>query len=73
MTDRRGHGVTDPDLMTVAEVARVLRVSDRTVQRWASNGFIPPPINLRGMVRYRQSDITTWLAQRQTETRAGGV
>jgi excisionase family DNA binding protein len=45
----------DDQLLNVAEVARALRVSKRTVQRWVKSGTVPAPIRLGGQSPY-------WLA-----------
>lgn len=46
---------TLPDLLTIGEVARLLRVSPLTVKRWGKNGKLPAiRINSRGDRRYRK-------------------
>jgi excisionase family DNA binding protein len=34
------------ELLTVTEVAQVLRVSADTVRRWAEKGLLPPPLRV---------------------------
>jgi excisionase family DNA binding protein len=48
-------------LLTIKDVAEILRVDTRTVRRYFSNGVIPPPIILGGSVRWRASDIQKWI------------
>ena len=44
-----------PDLLTVKEVAQLLRVSPLTVKRWGKKGKLPAiRINSRGDRRYRK-------------------
>ena len=44
-----------PDLLTVREVAELLRVSPLTVKRWGKKGKLPAiRINSRGDRRYRK-------------------
>ena len=44
-----------PDLMTIAEVASLLRVSILTVKRWGKKGKLPAiRINSRGDRRYKK-------------------
>jgi len=44
-----------PDLMTIAEVASLLRVSILTVKRWGKRGKLPAiRINSRGDRRYKK-------------------
>lgn len=47
-----------PDLLTVREVAEVLRVSPLTIKRWGKRGKLPAiRINSRGDRRYRKEAI----------------
>ena len=56
-----------PDLMTVAEVADLLRVSKLTVKRWGKRGKLPAiRINARGDRRYRKEAVL-WLLGIQVE------
>lgn len=51
-----------PDLLTVREVAEVLRVSPLTIKRWGKKGKLPAlRINSRGDRRYRKEQILTLL------------
>lgn len=50
-----------PDLLTVREVAEVLRVSPLTIKRWGKRGKLPAiRINSRGDRRYRREAVF-WL------------
>jgi len=50
-----------PDLLTVREVAGVLRVSTLTIKRWGKRGkLVPIRINSRGDRRYKKEAIL-WL------------
>lgn len=50
-----------PDLLTVKEVAQVLRVSPLTIKRWGKRGKLPAiRINSRGDRRYRKEAVF-WL------------
>ncbi len=50
-----------PDLLTVQEVAQVLRVSPLTIKRWGKRGKLPAiRINSRGDRRYRKEAVF-WL------------
>lgn len=46
-----------PELLTTLEVADVLRVSSRTVERWTSAGEIPAKVNRGRIVRYVLADV----------------
>jgi len=50
-----------PDLLTVREVAQVLRVSTLTIKRWGKRGKLTPiRINSRGDRRYKKEAVQ-WL------------
>ena len=56
-----------PDLLTVAEVADLLRVSKLTIKRWGKRGKLPAiRINARGDRRYRKEAVL-WLLGIQGE------
>jgi len=47
-----------PDLLTVSEVADLLRVSVLTIKRWGKRGKLPAiRINSRGDRRYRKEQV----------------
>ncbi|MDO8487843.1 MAG: MerR family transcriptional regulator [bacterium] len=50
-----------PDLLTVREVAQILRVSTLTIKRWGKRGKLTPiRINSRGDRRYKKEAVL-WL------------
>lgn len=50
-----------PDLLTVREVAELLRVSPLTIKRWGKRGKLPAiRINSRGDRRYKKAAVL-WL------------
>lgn len=56
-----------PDLLTVGEVAELLRVSKLTIKRWGKRGKLPAiRINARGDRRYRKEAVL-WLLGIQSE------
>ena len=47
-----------PDLLTVREVAEIMRVSILTIKRWGNRGkLVPIRINSRGDRRYRKNQV----------------
>lgn len=55
-----------PDLLTVREVAELLRVSPLTIKRWGKRGKLPAiRINSRGDRRYKKEAVL-WLLGMQT-------
>ena len=51
------HGSTDEVYIRTAEAARILRVSPKTVSRWAKEGKIPHVMTLGGHRRFPSSAI----------------
>tara|TARA_R110002074_G_scaffold147861_1_gene298921 strand:+ start:577 stop:780 length:204 start_codon:yes stop_codon:yes gene_type:complete len=56
--------------LTRNELAARWRVSRRTLERWAAEGYGPPVVAIGGNVRYRLTEIETWEA-RQTRSSRG--
>ncbi|KKU09358.1 MAG: hypothetical protein UX12_C0016G0015 [Candidatus Collierbacteria bacterium GW2011_GWC1_45_47] len=53
-----------PDLLTVSEVAQLLRVSTLTIKRWGKRGKLPAiRINSRGDRRYKKESVL-WMLKR---------
>lgn len=57
-----------PDLLTVREVAEVLRVSPLTIKRWGKRGKLPAiRINSRGDRRYKKEAVLWLLGMQEKE------
>jgi excisionase family DNA binding protein len=57
-----------PDLLTVREVAELLRVSPLTIKRWGKRGKLPPiRINSRGDRRYKKESVLWLLGMQSSE------
>ncbi len=52
-----------PPLMTVFEVARVLRISTRSVWRLVTSSKLVEPIRIGGSIRWRRADLQDWIAR----------
>ncbi len=50
-------------LMTLSEVAKTLRVSEKTVRRLVARGF--PHVRFGRVLRFEQADVQRWLAARR--------
>jgi excisionase family DNA binding protein len=48
-------------LLTVDDVAAMLRISTRTVRRMADSGQMPRPLRLSSCLRFKRSDIDQWI------------
>jgi len=58
-----------PDLLTVSEVATILRVSTLTIKRWGKRGKLPAiRINSRGDRRYKKESVLWMLGINPTTT-----
>ncbi len=53
--------LSQPLLVSIAEVAQMLRASIRTIERMLATGEIPEPVRLRGSRRWRREDIVAWV------------
>lgn len=55
-------GHQEPLLITALELARLMRVSTRTLWRLRSAGELPEPVRFGGAVRWRFDEIRKWIA-----------
>jgi PTS system nitrogen regulatory IIA component len=62
--------MTDGDILTIEEVAKYLRVSERTVYDWAQKGEIPAG-KIGTVWRFKREEIERWVNERlSTKSRA---
>lgn len=59
----------DDDILTIEEVARYLRVSERTVYDWAQKGEIPSG-KIGTVWRFKKSEIERWVNERLSSSRS---
>lgn len=52
-----------PRMLTVQDVAAIIKCSARTVYRLADSGRMPPPSRLGALARWNAAVIATWIAQ----------
>jgi predicted DNA-binding transcriptional regulator AlpA len=52
-----------PNLMTMTEVAAVVRAPTDTLRYWRSIGSGPPSFKLGRRVVYREDDVNAWIAE----------
>jgi excisionase family DNA binding protein len=55
------------ELLTTAEVAQMLRVSQKTIARWVNLGQLPAVKLPSGQFRIRRADIEKLLGDRSTD------
>ncbi|MCI5644683.1 MAG: helix-turn-helix domain-containing protein, partial [Treponema porcinum] len=53
----------EDDILTIEEVAKYLRVSDRTVYDWAQKGEIPAG-KIGTVWRFKKSEVENWVNER---------
>ena len=53
----------EDDILTIEEVAKYLRVSDRTVYDWAQKGEIPA-VKIGTVWRFKKSEVENWVNER---------
>ena len=51
-------------LLTQSDAAKLLRLSERTLERLRLQGGGPPFVKAGRSVRYRESDLDAWIAAR---------
>ena len=61
-----------PDLLTVAEVATVLRTTREAVYKLVERGQLPGVIRLRKRVLVERESLVHWVNQNRTPSSAGG-
>lgn len=59
----RGEFFMGDDILTIEEVAKYLRVSDRTVYDWAQKGEIPAG-KIGTVWRFKKSEVESWVNER---------
>lgn len=52
------------ELLTVAELADLLKLKRGTLDRWRAANLGPAWIEVGGQFRYRREDVDAWLAER---------
>ena len=62
--------MSNDEILTVKEVAQLLKVAEKTVYTMAQNDELPA-FKVRGQWRFRREHIDRWIDQ-QTERKAGG-
>ncbi|AYJ33224.1 DNA-binding protein [Corynebacterium xerosis] len=53
--------VSLPTLLTAAETAQYLRISEGTLRNWRAEGRGPAPLHMGRRVVYRATDVAAWI------------
>ncbi len=59
-----------PQIMTKADLAALIQLSARSVERLARTGKLPAPIVIGGSRRWRRSEVEAWLDRLAQEPQA---
>ena len=60
----------EPAVLTVADVAAKLQISERTVFRWKDAGKLPQPMRLGGwLLRWDREQFEEWLEKQSAASR----
>ncbi|MFO0942066.1 MAG: helix-turn-helix domain-containing protein [Pirellulales bacterium] len=57
------HDAQDVSLITILELAKLLKISTRTLWRMLKAERLPEPIRLGSAVRFRLDDVKDWIAR----------
>ncbi|MFD2674805.1 helix-turn-helix transcriptional regulator [Gulosibacter bifidus] len=58
-------------LLTIQDLAQRMQVSTSTLYRWRSEGTpLPPSIRIGKSIRWRESDVAQWIADKNVEVAA---
>ena len=50
-----------PELLTIRELAAILKVSQRSIWRLVASGQLVGPLRVGGSIRWRRDDIRNWI------------
>jgi excisionase family DNA binding protein len=59
------------EILTLPEVAQLLKVAEKTVYTMAQTGQLPA-FKVRGQWRFKRVDIDRWIEQQKAASRDGG-
>jgi excisionase family DNA binding protein len=66
MERKRKHDYAPDDMLNKVQLADVLGVSARTIDRWVTDGEAPPYLRLpRNRLRWKWSDVVAWMEARR--------
>lgn len=55
--------VAPEEILTVRELARMLRVNPRTIYNWRKEGYGPRVVRVRGVLRWIRSEVDRFLKE----------
>lgn len=63
--------ISDSAMLTVADVARLVNCSVRSVYRLVDTGAMPTPVRIGGLRRWRRAQIEAWIADGCPKVKGG--
>lgn len=57
------------EILTIVEVAQLLKVAEKTVYTMAQKGELPA-FKVRGQWRFKRDDLDTWIERQKVEAQA---
>jgi excisionase family DNA binding protein len=64
--------VSNDEILTLKEIAQLLKVAEKTVCTMAQNSELPA-FKVRGQWRFRREDIDRWIDQQMEKAAGGGL
>ena len=58
------------EMLTVRDMASLLRITTRAVHAQRSRGKLPNPIRIGRLVRWRRAEVERWLLEKQADADA---
>ncbi len=62
---------TESEMLTVADVARILNVSKHTIYGWRRKKIAPPHIQVNGAIRFPKDRLMQWIDSASVESTSG--
>ncbi len=66
---RRSHSISD-EILTLPEVAQLLKVAEKTVYSMAQKGLLPA-FKVGGQWRFKRADLDQWIEDQKAASRDG--
>jgi excisionase family DNA binding protein len=68
LSDSRRNGSMTDSILTLPEVAKLLKVAEKTVYTMAQRGQLPA-FKVRGQWRFQRSDLDAWIEEQKAAVR----
>jgi len=68
-SSKTGINIVDQPLLTVRDVAQMLKIPTQTIYTWRYEGIGPPGFKVGRHLRFKRDDVERWLNERASESR----